>query len=77
MVRPDGTFTATTYDAGDGVPAGTYIVTLQWRKATKSGNEFLPGPNLLPARYGRPDTSDIVVRIAEGRNDLPPIVLHR
>ena len=77
VVQPDGTFTLTTYDAGDGVPAGEYVVTLQWRKVTKSGGEFLPGPNLLPARYSRPETSDITVRIAAGQNELPPISLRR
>ena len=77
IVQPDGTFALTTYDAGDGVPAGEYVVTLQWRKATKSGGEFVPGPNLLPAKYSRPETSDIVVRIAAGQNELAPIALRR
>jgi BON domain-containing protein len=77
IVRPDGTFALTTYDAGDGVPEGEYVVTLQWRKATKSGSEFSPGPNLLPDKYSRPETSDIIVRIAAGQNELPAIALRR
>lgn len=77
IVRSDGTYELTTYDAGDGLPTGEYVVTLQWRKATRSGNEFLPGPNLLPAKYSRPETSDIVVRVATGQNQLPPIALKR
>src|SRR4051812_16021638 len=40
VVQSDGTFAVTTYDAGDGVPEGDYLVTVQWRKATKSGGEF-------------------------------------
>ena len=47
VVQPDGTFAVTTYDAGDGVPEGEYVVTVQWRKIAKSGGEYLPGPNLL------------------------------
>ena len=77
VVQPDGSFAVTTYDAGDGVPEGDYVVTIQWRKAVKQGGEFLPGPNLLPAKYGRPDTSDVVVHVAAGQNGLPPIALKR
>jgi BON domain-containing protein len=77
VVQPDGTFAVTTYDASDGVPEGEYVVTIQWRKATKSGGEYLPGPNLLPVKYSRPETSDVVVRVAAGQNELPPIALKR
>jgi len=76
-VQPDGTFSLTTYDAGDGVPEGDYVVTLQWRKTVKSGRDYALGPNLLPAKYARPDTSDIVVRIAAGQTEIPPIALKR
>jgi Prokaryotic lipoprotein-attachment site len=76
-VQPDGTFALTTYDAGDGVPEGDYVVTLQWRKTVKSGSDYLLGPNLLPAKYGRPETSDIVVHVAAGQAEIPPIALKR
>src|SRR5215475_11519546 len=29
-VDADGAFTLSTYDAGDGAPAGEYVVTVQW-----------------------------------------------
>jgi len=77
VVQSDGTFAVTTYDTGDGVPEGDYVVTVQWRKAQKSGGEFVPGPNLLPAKYTRPESSDVVVHVASGTNELPPIVLRR
>jgi hypothetical protein len=77
VVQPDGAFAVTTYDTGDGAPEGDYVVTIQWRKATKSGGEFVPGPNLLPAKYSRPESSDVVVHVASGTNELPPIVLKR
>jgi hypothetical protein len=77
IVQPDGTFAVTTYNSGDGVPEGEYIATFQWRKAVKSGGDYLPGPNLLPAKYSRPETSDVLVRIAAGQNELPPIALKR
>jgi BON domain len=77
IVQPDGSFAVTTYDAGDGLPEGEYVVTVQWRKAVKQGGEYLPGPNLLPAKYGKPETSDLVIRIAAGQNELAPITLKR
>src|SRR5262245_21222176 len=76
-VKPDGTFAVSTYDANDGLPEGDYVVTVQWRKAVKSGGDYLPGPNLLPAKYSRPESSDVVVHIAAGQNDLPHIALKR
>jgi hypothetical protein len=77
VVQPDGRFAVTTYDAGDGAPEGDYVVTVQWRKATKSGGEFVPGPNLLPAKFSQPETSDLKVHIAAGVAELPPITLKR
>jgi hypothetical protein len=77
IVQPDGTFAVTTYDAADGVPPGDYVVTIQWRKAVKSGGDYVLGPSLLPAKYSRPETSDVVVHVAAGKNELPPITLKR
>ncbi|MBW8885605.1 MAG: hypothetical protein JF612_12715 [Planctomycetia bacterium] len=77
VVQSDGTFAITTYDRGDGVPQGDYVVTVQWRKAIKAGADFVPGPNLLPVKYSRPESSDVVVHVAAGTNQLPPIALKR
>jgi hypothetical protein len=74
-VKDDGTFVISTYDGGDGAPPGQYVVTVQWQQLQKVAGEFAPGPNLLPARYAQPGTSDLVVQIAEGQNDLPALVL--
>jgi hypothetical protein len=77
-VRPSGRtdehgqFKLTTYSAADGAPAGEYAVTVEWRKSVNTldeGNLSL-APNMLPARYGRPDTTPLRVQIAEGANDL-------
>jgi major membrane immunogen (membrane-anchored lipoprotein) len=77
IVQPNGTFAVSTYDSGDGVPEGEYVVTVQWRKVVKSGSDFVPGPSLLPAKYSRPETSDVTVRVAAGNNALAPIALKR
>jgi hypothetical protein len=75
-VRKDGTFSLSTYDTNDGAPAGEYKMTVERRNLVKRPNgDFSPGPNVLPRQYSRPDTSPVAVRIAEGDNALPPIVL--
>ncbi|MCI0360225.1 MAG: hypothetical protein L0211_17240 [Planctomycetaceae bacterium] len=74
-VKPDGSFEPTTFLAADGAPAGEYVVTIEWRKLVNVGGEWTPGPNLLPPKYNNPATSDVIVTIAEGTNDLPTIVL--
>jgi hypothetical protein len=74
-VRTDGSFEPTTFETADGAPAGEYVVTIQWHKLVQNQGEWTPGPNLLPAKYSDPATSDIVVRVAEGENRLPRIEL--
>jgi len=74
-VKPDGSFQPTTFDTADGAPAGEYVVTVEWRKLINDRGEWVPGPNLLPAKYSNPATSDLIVTVAEGKNDLPAIVL--
>lgn len=73
---PDGSFSLSTYDGHDGAPAGEYVVTAQWYV---SANKAAPGPwpNVLPAKYARPESSDLRVQITAGPNDLPAIVIRR
>lgn len=75
-VSSDGTFEVTTYVTKDGAPAGEYIVTAQWYL---SADKDAPGPwpNVIPAKYARPESSDLRVRVAEGPNDLQPLVIKR
>jgi hypothetical protein len=75
-VGPDGGFEVTTYVTKDGAPPGEYIVTAQWYL---SANKEAPGPwpNVIPDKYARPESSDLRVRVAEGSNDLQPIVIKR
>jgi hypothetical protein len=75
-VHEDGTFSLTTYDADDGAPAGEYKVTVELHNLVKRANgDVSLGPNIAPKQYGNPKTSPLTVRIAEGENALPPIVL--
>src|SRR5262245_38294847 len=46
-----GTFRLTTYESGDGAPAGSYRVTVVWRPKPKSTIEA-EGPDRRNGRYG-------------------------
>lgn len=72
----DGSFELTTYAGKDGAPAGEYIVTAQWHL---SADKDAPGPwpNVIPPKYAAPTSSDLRVRVAEGPNELDPIVIRR
>jgi hypothetical protein len=78
-VGADGTFTLTTYDAGDGAPPGEYDVTVEWLLTTGSKSNPAgydnPPVNRLPSRYGKAGTSGLRVRVQEGKNSLPPFKL--
>ncbi|NCA10574.1 hypothetical protein EBR56_01990 [bacterium] len=73
-VQDDGTFAFTTFEKGDGAPAGDYVATVQWFRLGPDGGA---GGNELPKRYASPTTSPLTVTIREGTNDLPPFTFHR
>ena len=65
----DGTFELTTFEPGDGAPAGDYIVTLRWPDGP-------PGPSLPPARLGdaftNPARTPYKATVAAKANQLDP-----
>ena len=69
----DGSFALTSYESNDGAPAGDYTLTVELRSLVKNGGDVTAGPNTLPAKYGRAETSPVTVQIAEQTNDLPEI----
>jgi hypothetical protein len=71
----EGQFKMTTTRPGDGVPAGEYALTVEWRERTRTGAEKIGGRNLLPARYSKPETSGLRCRVQEGPNEIPPLIL--
>jgi hypothetical protein len=76
IVREDGTFELTSYKTGDGAPVGEYVVTFELRKVvTYPSGDAGPGPNLIPSKYAKPNTSPVTVKIEAASNSLPPIVL--
>jgi len=76
VVKPDGSFAIGTYGADDGAPSGEYSVTVEWRKIVRSsdGSPVL-GPNVVPVKYARPQSSPVSIKIAETSNELDPITL--
>lgn len=72
-----GNFTLTTYQQGDGAPAGEYAVTLEWRE--KRRTPFAAdgeGADRLQGRYRDPASSPFRFTVKEqSQNDLPAIVL--
>lgn len=74
----DGVVELTTYQQGDGAPAGEYVATVEYRQPPKNDDDNpLLKPNLLATRYSNPATSGLKLQIKEGANDLAPIKLAR
>lgn len=66
-VKPDGSYKISVYTDGDGAPVGDYVATVQWFKMVGEG----AGPNVIPAKYSKPDTSPLTLTVKEGPNELP------
>src|SRR5262249_21168952 len=56
FTEADGSFVLSTYEAGDGAPVGDYKVTVVWRKPFYAA-DGKPGPNRLPEKFSKADTS--------------------
>lgn len=74
-VNADGTFRLTTYDAGDGAPAGEYVGTIRWNKLVKKGNDYSAGPNLVPPDYASAEKSPWKIRVDPAANEIPPLTI--
>jgi hypothetical protein len=73
----DGSFTLTSYESNDGAPAGNYTLTVELRSLVNHGGDVTAGPNTLPAKYSRVETSPITIQIAQGTNTLPDILIRK
>jgi hypothetical protein len=70
----EGRFQLTTFDSGDGAPAGRYKITVELRAARQVGEELVrDGPNTLPVRYASADTSPLEREVVAGENEVPPL----
>jgi hypothetical protein len=73
QAQADGSFALTSYESNDGAPAGDYTLTVEFRALVNRGGDVTAGPNVLPSKYSRAETSPVVVQIASGQNILPEI----
>ncbi|HMF12695.1 MAG TPA: hypothetical protein VKE94_10330 [Gemmataceae bacterium] len=72
----EGWFTLSTNTEKDGVAPGEYVVTVEWRPLIAAGDgDLSPGPNRLPERYSKPETSKLRVQISQGSTELSPFEL--
>jgi hypothetical protein len=73
--KEDGTFALETFDPADGAPNGEFVATVCLNKAVVTDGETLPGPNVLPAVYSRPETSPLKIKITASTRELQPLEL--
>lgn len=62
LTTPEGTFTLSTYEEGDGIPAGKYQVTFFWGKFNPVSASFV-GPDKLKNRYAKPEKTPITLDV--------------
>jgi prepilin-type N-terminal cleavage/methylation domain-containing protein/prepilin-type processing-associated H-X9-DG protein len=68
----DGRFVLSTYEVGDGAPAGEYRVVVQW-PAYRHGKDV--GPDRLEGKFANPETSGLTAKVSKGTNELLPFDL--
>jgi hypothetical protein len=64
VTKEDGTFAVSTFEAGDGAPAGEYVATFAWGEARGLGIDT--DSDKLSGRYSNPETSEYHVTVKEG-----------
>jgi hypothetical protein len=73
--KADGKVSISTYADGDGAPAGTYKVTVQWREFNPLSMSF-GGPDKLKGRYSDPEKTELKWTVTESKlNDLGTVAL--
>jgi len=71
----DGKFELGTYSQSDGAPAGKYKITVVRNQIAVSKDTIVTKPNDLPGKYSNLSSTDLVVEIVAGKNELPAILL--
>jgi hypothetical protein len=71
----NGRFRVSTYSAGDGAAEGQYAVVVRCTPVVDTGGGSAPGPNILPRKYARAESTDLQVTVAKGATVLPALDL--
>lgn len=74
LVAEDGTYTLTTYEYGDGAPAGEYAFTILWPQDPKMGGL---SPDRLGRVYATPAVSKLVVTIPSDGSPIEPVAIEK
>ncbi|MBN2294467.1 MAG: hypothetical protein JXM70_18705 [Pirellulales bacterium] len=69
IIGPDGTFSVSTFEEGDGAMPGTYRVVITPPIASLTSEGPIPKPIIDPS-YSKLDTSKLEVKIEPGKNEL-------
>lgn len=78
LADESGRFDLSTFRRNDGAPSGDYIVTVTWRPdvTTKDGRTER-GPNVIPAKWTKPESSPLRVTIPPRGGDLGKVTVPR
>lgn len=73
--KEDGKISISTYADGDGAPAGTYKVTIEWGQFNPLSMSY-GGPDKLNGRYSDAEKTEITWTITESKvNDLGTVAV--
>ena len=67
----NGKFQLSTYKPTDGAPVGEYVITVELRPFVLKDGDYEPGPNQVNPKYSKASTSNLLIRVAEGTNQVP------
>jgi hypothetical protein len=71
-VEADGTFTLSTFNVGEGAPAGQYIVAISRARApSESVTTTAKDSVQMPPKYGDVRSSPLRATVTEGTNEMP------
>lgn len=71
FTNDDGSFRMTTFTAGDGVPAGDYVITIESTWIQKDGQD-VGVPDQLKGEYAQPEKSTLKVTVTNKAVTLDP-----
>lgn len=75
--KEDGTFEVGTYSKADGAPEGKYKVLVQHYPVIGSKASPAAGPNDLPKKYSKAETTDLIVEVLAPNTEFEPLELKK
>ncbi len=79
VIGPDGTFSLTTGESGEGAPEGQFKVRIEADaskpQVSKAGKRLEPNQPPFPSKYADEDTSGLLVTVRPEPNELEPFQL--